>query len=140
MAGATSEWTKVVTNPLGLVGFVLFLVFGVLAKVKARNERRWLVPVAISAALVALIGGLGLAYVQVRAAAAASSQPQPSIAPAVAPQKPTTVIQETSGPGSPAVQGVQGDVNITVDQSSPDAPKTKPPTAKPVPSYQTKNP
>jgi hypothetical protein len=31
------------------------------------------------------------------------------------------VQQSTSGPGSPAVQGVQGDVTITVDQSSGEA-------------------
>ncbi len=34
-------------------------------------------------------------------------------------QQPTNKVrQSTSGPGSPAVQGVQGDVSITVDQSS----------------------
>src|SRR6516165_10376701 len=37
-------------------------------------------------------------------------------------QQPTNKVQQsTSGPGSPAVQGVQGDVTITVDQRSGDA-------------------
>lgn len=40
-------------------------------------------------------------------------------------QSTNKVEQSTSGPGSPAVQGVQGDVTITVDQSSGEAkPKT----------------
>jgi hypothetical protein len=60
-----SEWTKVVTSPLGLAGFALFLVFGYLAKVKRSDERRWLAPVAVFVAVAALVGGLVLAYVQV---------------------------------------------------------------------------
>ena len=60
-----SEWTKVVTSPLGLAGFALFLVFGYLAKVKKSDERRWLAPIAAFAALSALVGGLALAYFQI---------------------------------------------------------------------------
>jgi len=42
---------------------------------------------------------------------------------------PNAVKQTTTGPGSPAVQGVDGDVTITVDQSPPkqEAPPTDPP-------------
>src|SRR5271157_249610 len=54
-----SEWTKVVTSPLGLAGFALFLVFGYLAKLKRSNERRWLAPLAVFAAIAALVGGRG---------------------------------------------------------------------------------
>src|ERR1035438_3523178 len=60
-----TPWTKVVTDPLGLTGFALFLVFGYLAKVKRNDERRWLSPVAFAIATVALIGGLVVAYVKV---------------------------------------------------------------------------
>lgn len=43
-------------------------------------------------------------------------------------QQPTNKVQQsTSGAGSPAVQGVQGDVSITVDQSSGEAKPQKPP-------------
>ena len=49
-----APWTKVVTNPLGLAGFALFLVFGYLAKIKRNDERRWLSPVAFAIAAVAL--------------------------------------------------------------------------------------
>lgn len=45
--------------------------------------------------------------------------------------QPTKVQQSTSGPGSPAVQGVQGDVTITVDQSSGEAKPKKPAEKKP---------
>jgi len=33
------------------------------------------------------------------------------------PQSPAVIQQKTTGPGSPAIQGVQGDVTVTVDQS-----------------------
>ena len=78
-----NEWTKVVTEPLGLAGFALFLVFGYLAKAKKDDERRWLSLVAIALAgrhrsrwspslslvaialaVIALLGGLSLAYFQ----------------------------------------------------------------------------
>ncbi len=58
------EWTKVVTEPLGLAGFALFLVFGVLARIKRDDERRWLGPLAMAMAVVALTGGLALAYLK----------------------------------------------------------------------------
>jgi len=47
-------------------------------------------------------------------------------------QQPTNKVQQsTSGPGSPAVQGVQGDVTITVDQSGGEAKPKKPAEKKP---------
>ena len=110
------EWVKVVTQPLGLVGFGLFLVFGYLAKVKSQDERRWLSPVAIAFAAIALVGGLALAYVQI------PKPPPPAVLtgppPAPAPQQSNQgVKQSSSGNGSPNIQGVQGDVTITVDQN-----------------------
>src|SRR3954463_16622357 len=70
---AISEWTKVVSNPLGLAGFALFLVFAYLAKVKSADERRWLSPAAVLVALAALLGGLLIAYAQIPKTGAASS-------------------------------------------------------------------
>jgi hypothetical protein len=47
-------------------------------------------------------------------------------------QQPTNKLQQsTSGAGSPNVQGVQGDVNITVDQSNGEAKPKKPAEKKP---------
>ena len=111
------DWTKVVTEPLGLGGFALFLVFGVLARVKRDAERRWVAPVAMGMAVMALAGGLALAYVKAAQQAAALKLSAP-VAQPTTPTQVNQVDQKTSGPGSPAVQGVQGDVTITVDQSS----------------------
>jgi len=116
-------WTKVVTDPLGLAGFALFLVFEYLAKVKKSDQRRWLAPLAVFAGIAALIGGLGLGYVRVSKSVMPSSQT--SAAPA---RQQINQVQQSSGaPGSPNVQGVQGgDVTITVDQSSGETKPQKP--------------
>jgi hypothetical protein len=126
-----NEWAKVVTQPLGLVGFGLFLVFGYLAKLKSQDERRWLSPVAVVFAAVALIGGLALAYVQTP-----KPQPPPAVHTSTPPppslQQRNKAQQSSSGNGSPNVQGTQGDVTITVDQSNGKAnTKGKKPPEKP---------
>lgn len=112
------DWTRVVTEPLGLAGFALFLVFGVLSRVKTGKERRWLAPVASAMAVLALAAGLGLAYLKT----AAVPQPPPK---AQVPAQTNNIQQTTTGKGSPIVQGVQGDVTITVDQSEGKRPEQK---------------
>ena len=129
------DWTKVVTEPLGLGGFALFLVFGVLSRIKGGEERRWLAPLAMGMAFLALAGGLTLAYVKAshEASAAPTAMPAPHPAPTT---QVNQVEQKTSGPGSPAVQGVQGDVTINVDQSAgtwKDKPTHKKPAVKSTP-------
>jgi hypothetical protein len=111
-----NEWAKVVTHPLGLAGFALFLVFGYLARVKRKDERRWLSPAAVALGVVALVGCLLIAYKQVPKP---SSRPiQTMQAPPPAKQQSNGDVQQSStGEGSPNVQGVQGDVTITVDQT-----------------------
>lgn len=111
-----SEWTKVVTDPLGLAGFALFLVFGLVAKTRKSSERRWLTPVAVCLAIAALLGGLTLSYIKSSATSATAAKPQI--------QQPNLQVRQTStGPGSPNVQGVNGNVTVTVDQSSGDTTK-----------------
>jgi hypothetical protein len=105
-----NEWAKVVTQPLGLVGFVLCLIFGYLGKVKRQAERRWLSPAAFGLAAVALVVCLSLAYRQ--------TLKQTSNPPVSSQQQTNVVQQSSSGSGSPNVQGVQGDVTVTVDQST----------------------
>ena len=128
-------WTKVVTHPLGLAGFALFLVFGYLAKAKRNDERRWLAPAAVVLALAALAGGILLSYVQ-----GPKPLPQPAQAvQAASPSKQQTnsnVQQTSTGEGSPNVQGVQGDVTITVDQSTGKTSTKKPTEKKPKPASQ----
>ena len=115
------DWSKVVTEPLGLGGFALFLVFGALARIKRDAERRWVAPMAMGMAVIALAGGLVLAYVKAAQPAATLKAPAPQ--PAAPAQVNQQVHQTTTWPGSPAVQGVQGDVTITVDQSAGTYPK-----------------
>lgn len=126
---AMSEWTKVVTHPLGLAGFALFLLFGYLARTKRSDRRRWLSPVAFALAGIALIGGLVLAYVQVPKPVAAPLQTDKPPAPTQ--QQTDQVQQTTTGQGSPAVQGVQGNVTITVDQNGSNTETQKPLEKKP---------
>jgi hypothetical protein len=92
-------------EPLGLVGFGLFLVFGYLSKVTRPNERRWLSPVEMAFAGIALVGGLTLEYFH-------SPNSSPTLtAPASSPPPPTQeltnqVRQSSTEPGSPNVQGL----------------------------------
>ncbi len=107
-----SEWVKVVTHPLGLAGFALFLAFGSLARAKRTRERRWLATTAMTMAFIALVGGFFLAYNGI------SKDSSPVGSTQRSQQQTNQVKQSTTGAESPAVQGVQGDVTITVDQSS----------------------
>jgi hypothetical protein len=91
------EWTKVVTQPLGLAGFALFLIFGLVARVKRNDERRWISFVSIVMAVVALVGGLGLAYSHNT-------------------KSPASVIQITNGTGV-NINGASGGT-INIDQST----------------------
>lgn len=122
-----TDWIKVVTHPLGLAGFALFLVFGYLAKVKRNNERRWLSRAAVAVAVVPLAGGLFIAYAEISKPATPSAQT--SKAPVQ--QQTNQVQQSTTGPGSPTVQGVQADVTATVSQSTGEAKPQKPAENKP---------
>ena len=126
------DWTKIVTHPLGLAAFALALIFGV-AGVKLQDRQRpWFLPAAIIIAVIVMICCFFLANRQI-VAEKELAQPQTSTSespqnshnrpsstshePAEA-QHPAsaTVHQETHGSGSPAIQGVQGDVTINVDQ------------------------
>ena len=117
-----TQWTEVVTHPLGLAGFALFLVFVLLARTKKRAERRWVVPVAIGMAVIALVGGLGLAYWQSREPKTADLPQTTPSAGQAAPQGGSSVQQETHGDASPAVADVEGDVTISISQTEEQEP------------------
>lgn len=111
-----TPWLKVVTEPLGLVGFALFLLFAFVGKINKDDKRRWLAPVAFGCAVVALLGGLGLAYLEAanRAVQARPAATQPRT---TKPAQPSTQ-QTSNGSGSPNINGVTGDVVISIDQST----------------------
>jgi disulfide bond formation protein DsbB len=117
------DWAKVLT------GFALFLVFGALSRIKRDKERRWLGPLAVAMAVLALTGGLTLAYLKSTAQAAPKTVSAPAVQP-ISKTQTNVVEQTTTGAGSPAVQGVQGDVTISVDQSSGTWKEKSPPRKK----------
>ena len=100
-------WTQVITNPLGLAGFALFLVFGLLAKFGLKNKPGWIIAVALVMALIALVGGLSLAWkqhtaVDINTESTSRQTPHSN--------------QITHGDKSPAIQNVEGDVIINFNE------------------------
>jgi hypothetical protein len=110
-----SAWTKVVTEPLGLAGFALFLIFMYLGKVKSGDKRKWISPVAFACAAATLVGGFSLAYLQIVTLVPPAFASKPA---ASSVQQIKRAQQSSTGSGSPNIQGVNGDVTITVDQST----------------------
>jgi hypothetical protein len=117
MSNPSVEWTKVLIHPFGLVGYVLFLVFGFVARAKRRDEKRWLYPSALAAAGIVLIGALEFAYLQVER----KNDPKTTALPAptripTQQQQNDHIRQNTTGANSPNVQGVQGGT-VSIDYS-----------------------
>jgi disulfide bond formation protein DsbB len=120
-------------HPLGLAGYALFLVFGLLARATRRDERRWILPVALAAAGIALFGGIGLAYQDVDHAAhqKSAAQPTPSPTPAQIQQDVRHVIQTSKGDCNPNVISTG-----TVTVNCPELKKQSSPKAKPPVGFQ----
>ena len=105
-----AEILAAIQHPLSLCGFVLILVFRLL-KNRIADRYPSVYPVFMVMAVLTLVAGLGLAYLEV------------THEPAKAPEKagkaetPTTegpsVEQTTKGAQSPAIANTKGDVNIT---------------------------
>jgi hypothetical protein len=72
-----SKWIDVITNPLGLAGFALFLAFTYLATRKRKTDEKTTMMLG-GLALVALVGGLALAYRSTSNPAPASAEAAPS--------------------------------------------------------------
>lgn len=128
MANPTVEWTKVLIHPLGLAGYVLFLVFGLVARAKRRDEKRWLFPAALAAGGLALMGALGLAYLEVdhQQREKLTVLPKPSPTPV---SSSTQVIkgpitQKSAAPCNPNIV-TAGNVTVTCSETSPQ-PKKQP--------------
>jgi hypothetical protein len=108
-----SDWVKVLTVPLGVVAFVLFLVFRSMGKMKGRQERRWMFTLLMLLSALTFAGCMVLEFLNTRNSTT---------------KGPATHIQQTSsGPDSPNVNGVTGDVTITNGQNSPTGKEPKPP-------------
>ncbi len=95
-----NSWVHVVTHPLGLAGFALFLVFSFLGRMKKKPD--WFPIGAYAMALLALVGGLFIAY------------RQESHSPAgAADQQIGSIQQSINGTGS-NVAGVKGPVEVNI--------------------------
>lgn len=103
-----NSWIKVVTHPLGLAGFALFLVFSFLAKSRQGKKPKWATPSAFAMALVALLGGLSLAHQQNTHPTVPSTE-----------QKIGVIQQSSSGSSTSNVAGVQGNVSVNINQPNP---------------------
>ena len=102
------KWVDAVTTPLGLAGFVIFLVFTYLTSKSVKTKPPWMVAVFVVLAITGVAGGIGLAFLEKQAETGASAD---GIAP--------TITQETTGESSPAISNVEGDVTITIQGSTP---------------------
>jgi hypothetical protein len=104
-----TSWVKVVTDPLGLAGFALFLVFSFLGKRRQGKKPSWLTPLAVAMAFLALVGGISLAFMRVGRPPAASGE-----------HKIGTIQQSANGGSSSNIAGVQGNVSVVVAPPSSD--------------------
>ncbi len=105
------DWTKVVTDPLGLAGFALATVFGLLSKLGAQKrseDNRWTVPAFYAMAVICVVGGLVLAYHR-ESNITASLKPPITSPPTISIQ--TGNIDQKVGNGG-AVAGANGNVTV----------------------------
>jgi hypothetical protein len=115
-------WSKVLTDPLGLSGFALFVAFstlGLLAKRKLAKKWVWLPNGVFAMACACLLAGLFLAYLQIRKA---GLEPLPTT---VNQQHIDQIDQQSSGSGAVNAAGVQGSVTTNNTESGEDSTKTK---------------
>lgn len=109
------KWIDVITQPLGLVGFALFLVFIYLPKIDPKKNLPWLPKAAYTMALITLLGGIGLAFSQSQTK---KSENSPTKTAPEAPTTSTLLEQKTSGDNSPTLGGIKGNIDINIGQGN----------------------
>jgi hypothetical protein len=103
-----APWIKVVTHPLGLAAFALFLVFAFLGNNRRSKRPAWLSTVAFGLSAVALVGGLTLAY---RSNETRGQHPPSQTMP--------SINQTAIGSANSNVAGVSGgDVSVRITEPS----------------------
>ena len=112
-----TSWRSAVIHPLGLAGYALACVFGLLARFGPTDQYPWLTPVAVTMAVVALVGGLLIAVLQRPTAKGKSSK-------AVDGPSFSMGGQSTTGDQSPAVVSLKGPVSISYGGKAPENRKT----------------
>ena len=104
------KWVDVVTHPLGLVGFALFLVFGLFSQPELAERHAWLAPAAVSMAAVALLAACTIALLPVMRGKKLTADGPPAVHPAPQATAQTLVRQKTQG--APAIGTVGGSFHI----------------------------
>jgi hypothetical protein len=107
---------KILTDPLGLAGYALFLIFGAITLVlkKRLKKHYWLIPTGAVLGALCIIAGLSLAFFR------GSRLPPPPVAPVQSMHLDS--VEQTVTDGS-AVTGVQG--SVTIDEKSTASQKAK---------------
>ena len=113
------DWTKVITEPLGIVGFTMALVFGIVSRVVAQKSRKngqWIVAASYVLAAVCVLGGLVLAYnrqsttVMINPNSGGLTQDRRTNGQAASSLRVDKIDQNVHN--GTAVAGVQGDVTV----------------------------
>jgi len=106
------HWTKVVVYPLGLAGFSLLILY----RFSERAELpTWIMP---AAALVALVGGLFLAYVDRSRRGFGSRASRRRLQPDDSQHHPRVARQVSHGNQSPNIANVEGGVTVNYQAGS----------------------
>lgn len=116
-----NAWVKVVTHPLGLAAFALFIgwrVFSAVAKRKQARELAWIAKGIFVMACIALLGGLVVAYGQAK-------RDGPSKPATVNQQQIDQINQQSSGNGAVNATGVQGSITTGNRATGDNSAKTK---------------
>ena len=113
-----SEIPALITHPLSLCGLALCLVFGLVARSwsakRQRKQDRTVFNLAMALAVVGLLGGLALAYVDL-----SRQQPAAASGSSTEPSKVEKIEQNSEGDQSPNVIS-GGDVEINYGGSNGD--------------------
>jgi hypothetical protein len=107
------DWSKVVTDPLGLVGFVLALAFGAASQIVRRKHGtrgQWMVIAAYVLAAVSVVSALAIAYRRVSPVSSPPANPLQGTPAqtAPAPAAPSLAIDRIEQHGNTNIAGVQG--------------------------------
>jgi hypothetical protein len=108
-----ASWQSAVIHPLGLAGYALACVFGLLARFGPTDPYRWLTPVAVTMAVVALVGGLLISILKKPTAKEKSSKvvDGPSF---------SMGQQSTTGDQSAVIVSLKGPVSISYCEKAPE--------------------
>ena len=99
------KWVDVVTHPLGLVGYALFLVFGLLSLSDFAAQHPWLPYAAVTLEGVAVLGGIALAFKD-------RKHPPPPPPVRNATTTPTTAVTQRTQGGGPTIGAGAGPAHI----------------------------